>query len=183
MLKKIGIIFVVAFNLFAIAYLVSPTPSIPDLANSVKSQEPGDTIQIPNVSGFYTNMTRTEVMNFYKAHYTSPFLVNINYPPEKSKTVIRDTIQSYYFEEFNIPFKESLYVNGFEWENDVFTKPEKRIKNKLIYNGKEYKAKITIRTFPVSIPKRLFSFFFTESIIIFGLATYKKMVFTKRKNG
>lgn len=183
MLKKTGIIFIIAFNLFAIAYLVSPTPTIPDLANSVKSQEPGDTVQIPNVSGYYTNMTRTQVMNFYKAHYTSPFLININYPPEKSKEIIKDTIQSYYFEEFNIPFKESLYVNGFEWENDVFTKPEKRIKNKLIYNGKEYKAKITIRTFPVSVPKRLISFFFMEAVIITGLIIYKKMVFTKRKNG
>ena len=65
----------------------------------------------------------------------------------------------------------------------VFTKPEKRIKNKLIYNGKEYKAKITIRTFPTSVPKRLISFFVVEAVAIFGLITYKQFIFNKRKNG
>lgn len=182
MIKKISIILIIALNFLAIAYLVSPTPTIQDLPNSVKSNEPGDTTQISNVRAYYTNMTRTEVMNFYKAHYSSPFIININYPPEKSKEIIKDTIQSYYFEEFNIPFKESLYVNGFEWENDVFTKPEKRIANKLIYDGKEYKAKITIRTFPTTIPKRLFSFFFIEAVIMFAFFTYKNLIFSK-KNG
>jgi hypothetical protein len=179
MIKKIIIVLFCLFNICAIVYLISPTPNIPDLVNSVKSDEPGDTVQIKNVSAYYTNMTRTEVMNFYQAYYSGPFRIIINYPPEKSKEIIRDTIQSYYFEEFVLPFKESLYINGFEWENDVFTKPEQRIKNKLIFQGKEYKAKITIRTFPVSKAKRVTAFLFTEAVIIFAIFSGKSLLSKK----
>lgn len=180
MIKKIIIVTLIILNIFAVTYLISPTPTLPDLANSVKSDEPGDTVQISNVSAYYTNMTRTEVMNFYKAYYSGPFRIILNHPPEKSKEIIRDTIQSYYFQEFILPYKESLYVNGFEWENDVFTKAENRVKNKLIFQGKEYKAKITIRTFPTSIPKRLISFFSTEVVILFGLFAFQS--FFKKKH-
>lgn len=166
MFKKIFFAIFVVFNFLAIFYLIKPIPQLPDLVNSVKSDLPGDTVQIPNVSAYFTNMTRTEVMNFYKSYYYGLFRINLNHPPEKAKEIIVNTIQSYYFEEFILPFRGSLYVNGFEWENDVFTKPENREKNKLIYQGKEYKSKITIRTFPVSITNRLISFFFTEISII-----------------
>ncbi len=181
MFKKILIFLFCAFNLLTVGYLLLPTPTLPNLVNSVKSDEVGDTIQISNVSAYYTNMTRSEVIDFYKAYYSGPLRIILNHPPEKAKTVIKDTIQSYYFEEFVLPFKESLYINGFEWENDVFTKAEKRIKNKLIFQGKEYKAKITIRTFPVSIPKRLISFFTTEFVILFGVYSYIKFLKTKKK--
>lgn len=180
MIKKILISILVIFNIFVVIYLISPTPKIKDLPNSVKSNEPGDTIQIPNVSAYYTNLSRTEVMNFYKSIYSGLFLIRLNHPPEKSKEIIKDTIQSYYLEEFILPYKETLYINGFEWENDVFTKPAERIKNKLLFENKEYKAKITIRTFPVSIPKRLISFLFTESTIIAGIFILKSL-FKKNK--
>ncbi|MFA6361762.1 MAG: hypothetical protein WCX33_03070 [Candidatus Shapirobacteria bacterium] len=180
MIKKIFIIILVVFNILAVIYLVSPTPTLPNLVNSAKSNLPGDTVQIENVSGYFTNMSRTEVMNFYKAYYTGFFRINLNHPPEKAKEIIVNTIPSYYFEEFILPFKESLYINGFEWENDVFTKSEKRIKNKIIYEKKEYKSKITIRRFPTSIPKRLISFFATEAGIIFALYTFKTFIFKKK---
>lgn len=173
MIKKILISIFVIFNIFVVLYLVSPTPSLPDLDNSIKSDLPGDTTQISNVSAYYTNMTRTEVMNFYKAYYSSPFRIILNHPPEKSKEIIVNTIQSYYFQEIVIPFKESLYINGFEWENDVFTKAENRSKNKLIYDEKEYKAKITLRRFPTTIPHRLIAFFSTEFGFIITFFVFK----------
>jgi hypothetical protein len=176
MIKKALIFIFFIFNILVIFYLLSPVPIISDLPNSIKSTEPGDTIQIPNVSAYYTNQTRTQVINYYKAIYYSPFRIILNHPPEKAREIIRDTLPSYYFEEFVIPFKESLYINGFEWENDVFTKPDKRVKNKLLFEGKEYKAKITIRTFPVSLEKRLISFFFSEAIFIIALLTYKSFL-------
>ncbi|MPM47351.1 hypothetical protein SDC9_94060 [bioreactor metagenome] len=166
MIKKIFISIFIIFNILAVIYLITPTPKLPDLVNSVKSNLPGDTVQIPNVSGYFTNMTRTEVMNFYKSYYYGLFRINVNHPPEKAKEIIVNTIPSYYFEEFILPFKESLYINGFEWENDVFTKPENRAKNKLVFQDKEYKSKITIRTFPTPISHRLISFFFTEFSIV-----------------
>lgn len=180
MIKKILIALFCIFNIFAIVYLISPTPTLPDLVNSVKSDEPGDTVQLKNVSAYYTNMTRTEVMNFYKAYYSGPFRIILNHPPEKSKEIIKDTIQSYYFEEFVLPFKESIFINGFEWENDVFTKPENRLKNKLIFKDKEYKAKITIKAIPTSTPNRIIAFLFTEAAVIFTLYAYKS--FLKKKH-
>ena len=162
MIKKIFFLALFLFNFFAVIYLIAPTPTFPDLPHSAKSDLPGGTVQIPNVSGYFTNLSRTEVINFYKANYNGFFRLQLNHPPEKAKEVIVDTIPSYYFEEFYLPFKESLYINGFEWENDVFTKPDKRIKNRLIYQDKEYKAKITVRTFPVPIYQRLLAFFLVE---------------------
>jgi hypothetical protein len=178
---KIFIFLLLILNIFAVLYLISPTPQLLDLPNSVKSKEPGDTIQIPHVSAYYTNLSRADVMNFYKSNYLGLFRINLNHPPEKARTIIKDTIQSYYFEELVLPFKESLFINGFEWQNDVFTKPEKRIKNKLIYEGKEYSAKITLRTFPTSIPKRLVSFFFTEASVVIIIFIYKSFLFKRKK--
>lgn len=169
MIKKIILTGLIVFNVFSILYLISPSPALPDLPHSAKSDEPGDTIQIPNVSGYYTNLSRTEVVNFYRANYNGLFRIHLNHPPEKAKEIIRDTIQSYYFEEFLLPFKESIYINGFEWENDVFTKPQHRAANRLLYHDVEYKSKVTIRTFPVPISHRLVAFFTTE-LAVFAIA-------------
>jgi hypothetical protein len=178
---KFVYLFLTIFNLFALVYLVSPLPEIPPLADSVVSDEPGDTVQLANVKGYFTNLTRTQVMNFYKANYNGAFRIQLNHPPEKAREVFRDTMQSYYLEEYVLPFKQSLYINGFEWENDVFTKPENRAANKILYQGKEYKAKITIRTFSVPILYRLISFLLTEALIIFLLSTYRSILKNSQK--
>lgn len=167
MIKKIFLAILIIFNLLAVWYLLSPLPALPDLTNSAKSDLPGDTVQLKNVSGFFTNQSRTEVINFYKANFTGLFRIHLNHPPERSKIVILDTIQSNYLEEFILPFKESIFINGFEWQNDPFTKPEKRIVNKSIFKNKEYFAKITIKTFPTTVPQRLAAFFITEACAIF----------------
>lgn len=176
MFKKIFPFIFVIINALFLTYLLIPIPELKPLPNSAKSTEPGDTVQLKNVSAYYTNLSRTEVINFYKSSYTGPVLFRLNYPPELSKTIFRDTIQSYYLEEFNLPFKESLYINGFEWENDVFTKPEKRIKNKMYFEGKEYKAKITLKIIPTSIPRRLFNFFIIETSLLSIIYIYSKFL-------
>lgn len=176
MFKKTFFLLFFLFNLLAILYLVSPTPQLKDLTNAARSDEPGDTIQLKNVSAYYTNQSRTEIINFYKANYSGPFRIILNHPPEKAKTIIRDTTQSYYFEEFVLPLKESLFVNGYEWENDVFTKPEKRIQNKLIFKGKEYKTKVTLKTFPTSPLSRLLTLFSIEIGIAGIFFAYKKFL-------
>ena len=115
MTRKIYPFLLIIFNLLAIIYLISPTPTLPDLPNSVKSNLPGDTTQISHVTAYYTNMSRTEVMNFYKAYYTGLFRINLNHPPEKAKEIIVNTIPSYYLEEIVLPFKDlfiSTVLNG-----------------------------------------------------------------------
>lgn len=171
MIKKI--LFVIV-NFVFILYLISPIPTLKDLPNSVKSTLPGDTTQLKNVTGYYTNLSRTEVMKFYQSFYQSIFLIRLNHPPEKSKEIFRDTMQSYYLEEFIIPFKESLFINGFEWEKDVFTKPEKRLANKLIYNNITYPSKINTKIFTTSIYTRLTVFFVIEIGVYLIFLCYRR---------
>ena len=176
--KNIGLSILILFNLCSLLYLILPLPSVPDLPSSLKSIEPGDTVQIPNVNAYYTDQSRSEVMNFYYHTYKFPFVIHLNHPPERAKIIFKDTIQSYYLEELVIPFKASLFINGFEWQNDVFTPADKRAANKLMVGTQTFNAKITTRTFSTSIPARLFSFFTTEMAILYTLYIAKKYVFT-----
>lgn len=133
-------------------YLSLPAPKdFPPLPNSVKSVEPGDTEQIANVSAYYTDMSREEVVNFYYDYFSkSPFFniplptYRLNHPPERIREVLRETQQSTFVEEIVHPLRESVFVNGFEWNNDPFTEPEGRAKNILIVNGKTYQFKVTL---------------------------------------
>jgi len=174
MIKITLILTWLVFNVIALVYLVTPPPLLRDFPNSVKSTLPGDTVQLKNVSGYFTNLTRREVINYYLSFYNHPLLVRLNHPPEKSKTIFRDTMQSYYLEELVLPFKESLFINGYEWENDVFTKPEKRIANKLTYNGISYSAKITLKTFPVPIFSRLLVFGLSQASLFLIYFIYRR---------
>ena len=179
MFKKIFPIFIVLVNAIFLTYLLIPTPVLKNLPSSVKSTDPGDTAQMKNVTAFYTNLSRTEVINFYKSAYTSPILIRLNYPPEYAKTIFRDPFQSYYLEEFSLPLKESLYINGYEWENDVFTKPEKRIAYKMIHKGIEYKSKITLKIISTSLPIRLLNYFIIEASLVGLFYLYR---FFKKNN-
>jgi len=136
-------------------YLALPSPlspqDLPPLPESVKSIEPGDTTQIANVAAYYTDLSREEVVDFYFNEFSKskfkdiPFVgYKLNHPPERIREVLRATQQSTYVEEIVHPLRESLFVNGFEWNNDPFTPPKARIKNILIVDGKIYQFKVTI---------------------------------------
>lgn len=174
---KTSLLGLIIFNIAAIYYLVLPLPRILDLPQSIKSTEPGDTTQMARVAGYFTNLNRAQVIGFYSANFHPPFSFWLNYPPEKAKEIFRDTMQSYYLQEIVIPFKGSLFVNGYEWENDVFTKPDKRAKNKLLVDGVEFKSKVTTRYFFPSLPNRLASFLVTEFSIIATIYVFKKAFF------
>jgi len=136
-------------------YLALPSPlspqDLPSLPKSVRSIEPGDTTQIANVVAYYTDLSREEVVDFYFNEFSKskfkniPFIsYRLNHPPERIREVLRDTQQSTYVEEIVHPLRESLFVNGFEWNNDPFTSKKRRIKNILIVDGKIYKFKVTV---------------------------------------
>lgn len=175
-LKKIFISGIILFNLLFVAYLLAPVPELPPLTDSVRSDLPGDTVQLQNVSAYFTNLSRTEVMTFYRANYNAPFRKFLNHPPEKARDLIVDTIQTYYLEEIIFPFKQSVFVNGYDWQNDVFTKPEKRIANKLIFKDVEYQSKITLKVYPTTIAQRLGVFFGIELIIAVILYIYFRLI-------
>ncbi len=137
--------------LLALAYLLLPSPADPPpLPESTKSNLPGDTVEIPYLYAYFTNLSREEVTSFYQEHYSRSRLfdlplpsLRLNHPPEYTWVVIRDTVLSSYLEEIVHPFRDSFYINGYEPANDPFVKPEQR-RPTLIYEGQEYKAKILI---------------------------------------
>jgi len=137
--------------LLALAYLFLPSPSEPPaLPESVKSNLPGDTVEIPHLYAYFTNLSREEVIAFYQEHYSRSRLfgfplpsLKLNHPPEYAWVVIHDTVLSSYLEEIVHPFRDSFYINGYEPANNPFVKPEQR-RQTLIYEGEEYKAKITV---------------------------------------
>lgn len=177
MMKIFSFIILIIINLFAITYLVWPLPSLPDLELSLKSTDEGDTIQMENVSGYFTDLPRSAVMAFYYQNYNFPLRIRLNHPPEKARQIFRDTIQTYYLEELVIPFKQSLFINGYEWQNDVFTKPEKRDANRILVGERVYRSKVNTRTFTASIPQSLISFFVTEFATLFILFALKRSFF------
>lgn len=119
MIKKIYI----AFSVLFLIYMIWPSPSrISDfnaLPDSAKSTLEGDTIQIPNVSAYFSDNFRENVVPFYRSNYINKSFfilppITINHPPEYSWIAIKRHTDSTYIEELVYPLRDSLYVNGFE---------------------------------------------------------------------
>ena len=188
MIKKI-ILFLVL--LLGTSYLALPTPNkFPPLPGSVKSVEPGDTVQISGVSAYYTNMSRKEVVEFYSEYFSrSPFLnlplitYRLNHPPERIREVLRNTQQSTFVEEIVHPFRESVFVNGFEWNNDPFTPPESRPQNILNVNGKTYQFKITLFYQESKLWQRLIIFYLTVAASYLLFKFYLEILNKWKKTG
>lgn len=151
------------FSLALLIYMVWPGPNkISDfegLPNSSKSTLEGDTIQIPNVSAYFSDNFREFIVPFYKENFQKlnnfPFPpIQINRPPEHSWIAIKKHTDTTYIEEFVYPLRGSLYVNGFEpfysdgspkfWGSTVFTIGEV-----------SYLTKTTLRYYPSNLLARI----------------------------
>lgn len=159
MIKKIFAIFSTIF----LVYMVWPGPGsitqLNALPDSAKSTLEGDTIQIPNVSGYFSNKFRSFVIPFYLNNYQQishfPFPpLRLNHPPEYSWTVIKRQTETTYLEEFTYPLRDSLYVNGYEiYRPDgspiFYSVP------KLEEAGKAWSTKVTLRLYTSNILVRI----------------------------
>lgn len=153
-LRKIFLLFVF---LLGVIYLSIPTPTLPELRDSGRSDEPGDTTQHPDQKGFYSNLTRQEVLSDIQSQsnlkllgYTIPSY-RLNYPPEEAGTLVRDQLRSNYLEEIVYPLRNSIFVNGWEPKNAPRNGSQSAAKfSELFLHGTPYNDKITLR--PVSSP-------------------------------
>lgn len=163
------------FVLFFLAYFLIPSPSVPPpLPDSVRSTEPGDTVEIPGLFAYYTNLSRSEVISFYQKHYTRSSFLNLplfayrlNHPPEYVWVAIRDTIHSSFLEEIVLPLRESYYINGYEPTKDPFKGEGERPGTGFEIEGAEYQMKVTVLPVRSSLVSRLF--IFIGVIVLFGL--------------
>lgn len=160
MFKKtiLAILFIVG-----LIYLIIPGPEsisdFPGPPGAVKSDEPGDTYQNPNIAGYYGDKRRNFVVNYYKNFYETIKIgeikipsLRLNHPPEEAFKYIRDQQRSTYLEEYVYPLRGSIFVNGYE----PFDENGKKFNfgsYPLDYKEKIYPTKVTIRYYyvPVSI--------------------------------
>lgn len=173
-------LFLILSGLFFL-YLLLPGPTkveqFSPLPNSYKSQEPGDTTQIPNVAAFFTDLSRKEVTSFYYQNFKEVFsflginlpIVKLNYPPQAAHDVIRPYQQSYYLEELVYPLKGSLYINGWEPFDEQGNK-RYPFSHPITIGDKPYKAKVTIRYYPAPLWVRLVTW---GGVVISTLLLYK----------
>lgn len=147
--------------------MIWPGPSRIDdfqpLPSSSKSQLAGDTFQIPNVSAYFSDEFRKEVMSFYYAGYQKKtgFLfgpLRLNHPPEYSWKVIKKHTDGTYFEELVYPLRDSLFVNGFE---PFYADGSPKFWGSIKFDaeGQRYYTKTTLRFFPSKIITRILVWF------------------------
>lgn len=146
------IIFLV-FSLSIILYLILPNFSFPEPpSDAIQSNEPADT-ETPLRRAYFTNYTREEVMTHYKNQFRRSYFLGfplptyrLNYPPEEAQIIIRDQTRSTFLEEIVHPFRESIFVNGFE---------PKDPKDAIFISERNWRQKIIVRFVPSSTLIRL----------------------------
>ncbi|OGE29002.1 hypothetical protein A2867_03505 [Candidatus Daviesbacteria bacterium RIFCSPHIGHO2_01_FULL_40_11] len=173
MIKKLFII----FSGLLLVYMIWPGPSkISDFAplpSSDKSTLEGDTIQVPNVAGYFSNNFRDFVVPFYSKVYQDlnrfPFPpLRLNRPPEYSWIAIKKHTDSTYLEELVYPLRDSLFVNGFEpFYSDG--QPKFWGATKVDVNGHSWYTKTTLRYYPSKTIVRI--------IVWFGVITSIYLLF------
>lgn len=188
-MKKITLTIIFVLGL---AYLLWPGPNqisdFPPLPNSLKSDEPGDTIQVPNVAAYFSQEDRAGITRFYKNWYKDAnfgFIppIRLNHPPEESHRYVRDQQTSTFLEEYVLPLRGSIFVNGYEpvIENRIKKKESNFFGNMIHVNGIYYASKTTLRYYPVPIFWRIVVYL---GMWVAGFGIYKltKKIWKERKN-
>ena len=133
MKKGLRIIIVLIFS-FLLVYVLFPNPKFPNpLPDALQSGEPGDVEDLSLRRAYYTNMGREEVMAYYQNEFKG---YQLNYPQEEAVVIIRDQTKSTFLEEIVHPFRESLYVNGFEPKSAEYA---------IVKEGQPWRQKISVK--------------------------------------
>ncbi len=161
---KIVKVLYILFSLTLLFYVALPNFEFPKPPpGSVQSDEPADT-ETPLRRAYFTDYTRAQVLEWYENQFRRSSFASIplptyllNYPPEESQTIIRDQTRSTFLQEIVHPFRETVFVNGFEPAlNDD--------KNRIVINGTHWRQKIIIRFVPTNTVLR---FVITLSTLLF----------------
>lgn len=157
-----------AFNFLLLIYIFPKSPEFPQPPSDfVQSLEPAD-VESPLRRGYYTNLSRDEVISHYVRKFNKGFNIYIprlNYPPEDAALIIRDQTKSTFLEEIVHPLRESIYINGFEPKTEEYAQ---------YYKGIRYNQKIIVRYVPSSLWVRIF--------VILGSALSAYLLFLEYKN-
>lgn len=177
-MKKIT--FIIIF-LLGLAYLSWPGPSsisdFPPIPDSLKSDEPGDTFQVPNLAAYFSQYDRNQITAYYRDYFTKAnfFIVppiRLNHPPQEAFQYVRDQQISTFLEEYVFPLRGSIFVNGYEpkVENQMRKKKSNFFGNSIQIKDNYYVSKTTLRYHNVPFLWRLVIYL---GIWISILAIYK----------
>ncbi|HLD91985.1 MAG TPA: hypothetical protein VI795_01165 [Patescibacteria group bacterium] len=165
-MSKISKIIFLLVSVLLFIYVFPKSPEFPrELPNSVQSFEPAD-VETPLRRGYYTNLTRQEVIEHYEREFNKGFfyVFRLNYPPEEAQTIIRDQTKSSFLEEIVHPLRENLYINGFEPKTEEY---------KLMINGVHWNQKIIVRFVPSPLWIRLVVIILTIVSLLLLVREYK----------
>lgn len=172
------------FSILLLLYMIWPGPSkianFKALPSSDKSTLEGDTIQIPNVVGYFSDNYREFVTPFYAKNFQTlshfPFApLRLNHPPEYSWTAIKKYTDSTYIEEYVYPLRDSIYVNGFE---PFYSNGEPKFwgSSKFEVDGNSWFTKTTLRYYPSKLIVRILVWFGIVSSTYFLLKLGRKIL-------
>jgi hypothetical protein len=150
-MKKILTFVYIVFSLTLLLYVSLPDFNFPKQPpDSVQSNEPADT-ETPLRRAYFTNYTRQQVLDWYEVQFKHSNFCNVplptyllNYPPEDSGSIIRDQTRSTFLQEIVHPFRETLFINGYE-------PPLNEYQNRIVIDGVHYRQKIIIRYIPSNL--------------------------------
>ena len=155
-MKKIIIFIYILFALALLFYVALPDFDFPKPPpDSVQSKEPAD-METPLRRAYFTNYTRQQVLSWYEGQFKHSAFHNLpmptyllNYPPEDSGTIIRDQTRSTFLEEVVHPFRETVFINGYE-------PAPTDDKDKIVINGVRWRQKIIVKFVPTNFFLRVF---------------------------
>lgn len=154
----------------------------PVLQNSIKAEESGDQVVPIGVTSFYTDFGRKEVVKFYAETFSRSYFLNLplltyqlTHPLERAKELLGEKQKATYVEEIIHPLKASLFISGYEWENDPFVPKIEMERNKIIVEGKVFKAKVTLYYQEAPVVVRLFVFLGTNLAALLVALAFKSI--------
>lgn len=175
-----------ALFLIGLIYILYPGPAtindFPQLPDSKKSDEVGDTVQTPNIAAYFSFLRREDVTKYYKTRYEKlsfiPFSLpslTLNHPPEYAYTSVRDQLKVTFLEEYIYPLRDSIFVAGLDKRiyNDLQHISHDFNSDTIFINGVYYNSKITLRYYPSSDWARVLIYM---GIWIFAAALLKLFV-------
>lgn len=176
--------------LLGLIYLLWPGPesinNFPPLPGSLKSDEPGDTVQTPNIAAYFSQEKRAGITSFYKNSFRNLSFkilppIRLNHPIEEAKQYIRDEQTGTFLEEYVFPLRGSIFVNGYEPE--VENRMRKRESNffgdNILIKDNWYVSKTTLRYYPVSLIWRIL-IYLGIWVSIFGFIRLSKKIWAER---
>ncbi len=175
-MKKVIFILYIVVSIILLFYVSLPNLDFPaQIPDSIQSSEPGD-IETPLRRAYYTDHTRAEVLEWYTKQFSYSKFLNLhlptyllNYPPEEAQSLIRDQTKSTFLQEIVHPFRETLFVNGFEPGPD---KPQYQI----VINGTHYNQRIVIKLVPSNTLVRFIIMLATLTLIPFLYLQFEKSI-------